>query len=77
MPYISTIEQIGIYKGRQEGRQEGEKRGEQRGRQEGIDKEKHAIAERLLEKGTDVRFVADVTGLPLTEVKTLKKAKHH
>jgi hypothetical protein len=48
MPYITSIERIGMEKGRQEGRQEGRQIGLQEGRQQGRKEGQTALIVRLL-----------------------------
>lgn len=46
-------------------------------REEGAYKQQLKIAQRMLEKGADEIFVAEVTKLPLTRIKALQKKDHH
>jgi len=69
----------GIKKGRKEGREEGmesgikkgREEGLQEGREEGIEQEKLIIAKNLLEKGSSVEFVQEITGLSSEKIQKL------
>ena len=56
-------EQIGMAKGREEGREEGE--------QIGVEKEKKTMACKMLSKGFSLEAVSELTGLSVTEIKSL------
>ena len=55
----------------QKGRQEGEQRGKQLGKQEGKQETQLEIALKMLKKGLDEAVVAELTELPLSQIKTL------
>lgn len=60
--------------GRREGRREGEKIGEQRGKSEGKREKAMEMALKMLERGRDtLEEIAEITGLTLEEIQTLKK----
>ena len=65
----------GLRAGRKEGMemglQEGEKKGEMRGREEGERKKAIEIARAALARGMDVEVVAEISGLPETEIRKL------
>ena len=61
----------GIKKGMEKGMEKGRKEGMEKGRQEGMQVEKLAIAKNLLSKGSDLPFVAEVTGLSEEALKAL------
>ena len=65
----------GKEEGREEGREEGIQEGMQKGIQKGIDqgelKEKSNIAKRLKDKGMDIEFIVEVTGLTAEEIEKL------
>ena len=46
-------------------------------RKEGIIQEKQHIAKKLLEKDSDVHFIAELTDLPIEEIRKLQKSKKH
>ncbi|CAN5343333.1 hypothetical protein BH10PSE19_BH10PSE19_15450 [soil metagenome] len=62
-----TLAQQYVQKGRVEGREEG--------REEGQVEKSREIAKRLLSKGHDVVFIAEITGLSVVEINELN-AKH-
>ncbi len=65
--------QEGRLAGIQKGRQEGRKEGRQEGRQEGIFEGKLQTAEALLKEKMPVEKIAQITGLPLKDIKKLMK----
>ena len=70
MPYVNTIERLGIEKGRQEGRQEGH--------QEGLQEAKRNAARKLiaLTEMSD-QLIAEIEELPLEEVAKLRAETKH
>jgi predicted transposase/invertase (TIGR01784 family) len=52
-------------------REEAREEGREEGMEQGIEKEKLIIAKNLLEKGSTIEFVHEITGLSLEEVKSL------
>lgn len=54
-------------------RQEGLKEGLEKGLKEGAENKAIEIALKMLENGSDVNFIADVTGLSIEKIKELKK----
>ena len=48
---------------RRKGVEEGEKIGEKRGKKIGKDEEKRKIAKKMKEKGTDINYIIEITGL--------------
>ena len=56
---------------RREAREEGRKEGREEGREEGIEQEKLVIAKNLLEKGSSVEFVQEITGLSSEKIQKL------
>ena len=64
----------GRREGLREGRREGEKIGEQRGKSEGKREKAMEMALKMLERGRDtLEEIAEITGLTLEEIQTLKK----
>ena len=64
----------GLREGRREGLREGEKIGEQRGKSEGKREKAMEMALKMLERGRDtLEEIAEITGLTLEEIQTLKK----
>lgn len=64
----------GLREGRREGLREGEKIGEQRGKSEGKREKAMEMALKMLERGRDTaEEIAELTGLTLEEIQTLKK----
>jgi predicted transposase/invertase (TIGR01784 family) len=61
----------GMGKGREEGMEIGLEEGIGKGMIEGIEKEKLIIAKNMLEKGSSIDFIHDITGLSLEEIKKL------
>jgi len=55
----------------QEGEEHGFKKGEERGLKKGEQKEKMAIARRMLQKGLNEELISQVTGLSLAEIQGL------
>ncbi len=58
---------------KQEGRQEGLFQGKQEGRQEGRFEEKLEVAKKLLNKGSDINTISDLTDLPRNKIEELKQ----
>lgn len=58
---------------RMEGWQEGIQQGRQKGIQEGIEKEKAALAKRLLSENVDISFIAKITQLSIAEIEQLEE----
>jgi hypothetical protein len=56
MPMILTAERIAMEEGKKEGKKEG----------------KFEVAKRMLKKGLDLKFIAEVTGLPIKQLKICK-----
>lgn len=54
-------------------RKEGLKEGLEKGLKEGAENKAIEIALKMLENGSDVNFIADVTGLSIEKIKELKK----
>lgn len=48
-----------------------ERKGLQKGLQQGLEKGKKETAKNLLDKGLDIEFVSEVTGLSIDEIKML------
>ncbi len=59
------------------GMQQGIHQGMQQGMQEGIQAERITIAKSLLLKGLDKPFIAETTGLSITELSKIQKNLHH
>ncbi|WP_222597842.1 hypothetical protein [Euhalothece natronophila] len=64
-------EQRGIEIGEQRGEQRGIEIGEQRGEQRGMEMAQKRLAQNLLSQGMDVEQVAELTELPVEEVRKL------
>ncbi len=56
---------------RRKGVEEGEKIGEKRGKKIGKDEEKRKIAKKMKEKGTDINYIIEITGLTNEEINEL------
>ena len=69
---LEKAQKKGIRKGRIEGRTEGRAEGRTEGRTEGRLEEKKEVALRMLERGSDVQFVIECTGLEEKELQKLK-----
>ena len=54
------------------GEQRGMEKGMEKGMEQGIEKEKLALAKRMLEKGYEVETVAELTELPVPAIQALK-----
>lgn len=54
-------------------RQEGLKEGLEKGLKEGAENKAIEIALKMLENGSDVNFIADVTGLSIEKINEIKK----
>ncbi len=69
------------YEGKLEGIQEGERKGKLEGKfegmQEGERKGKLEIAQAMLVKELDVNFVAEITGLSMSEIEQIKNDRSH
>ncbi|RCK80802.1 MAG: putative transposase [Candidatus Ozemobacter sibiricus] len=61
----------GLEEGRMQGLEEGRAKGRAEGRAEGQAEAKTEIARRMLEKGLDLPFIAEVTGLSIEEIRAL------
>jgi len=61
----------GRKEGHEEGMESGIKKGREEGREEGIEQEKLIIAKNLLEKGSSVEFVQEITGLSSEKIQKL------
>jgi predicted transposase/invertase (TIGR01784 family) len=77
---MMTIAQQFEAKGRAEGKVEGKVEGRAEGKVEGSMETKKDIAQRLLEKGTSIEAIAQITDLPIKVVQviadTLKESQH-
>jgi predicted transposase/invertase (TIGR01784 family) len=60
-----------IYSAKEEGIQQGMEKGMEKGIEKGREEEKREIAKKLLQRGMDVDQVAEISELPLDEVKKL------
>jgi len=70
MPYVNTIERLGIEKGRQEGRQEGH--------QEGLQEAKRNAARKLIAlTEMNDQLIAEIEELPIEEVEKLRAETQH
>ncbi|WP_338420438.1 hypothetical protein [Brachyspira aalborgi] len=52
-------------------REEGIKEGIEKGKLEGIKNEKYSIAKSLKKAGSDIKFISEITGLTIDEIKKL------
>ena len=62
----------GLEKGREEGREEGLEEGREEGREEGLEEGRKNTAINMLKKNCDIVLIAEVTGLSIEEISTLK-----
>jgi predicted transposase/invertase (TIGR01784 family) len=53
--------------------EEATEKGLQKGIEKGIEKGKIEVAHTLLQKGSDLAFIAEVTGLPMDNIRGLQK----
>jgi predicted transposase/invertase (TIGR01784 family) len=70
--FCRSTEQIrreGIQVGHEKGRAEGVQIGEERGRAEGVQQAKVAVAKNSLKAGVSIDVIAEITGLPVDEIK--------
>jgi hypothetical protein len=74
MVHLTSIERIILKRERAEAEAEGEAKGLQAGKAEGLRAGKAEVARRMLAKGIDLDQVAELTDLPLEEVRNLKPA---
>jgi len=78
---IQEGERKGKLEGKLEGMQEGERKGKLEGMQEGERKGKLEgkleIAQAMLVKGLDVNFIAEITGLSVSEIERIKNDRNH
>ena len=58
---------------KERGRLEGRLEGWQKGQQEGWQKGQQEIVSNMLKKSADIAFISEMTGLPIDEIKKLKK----
>ena len=65
--------QKGIQQGMQQGLQKGRMEGQQQGLQQGMEKGRQEVIVNMLRKNTDLAFISEVTGLPVKEIKKLKR----
>jgi predicted transposase/invertase (TIGR01784 family) len=68
MPYITSVEEIGYERGREEGEQRGREEGEQRGRES----ERRSLALKLIRRGISLEAIAEDTELSLEELQQLQ-----
>ena len=60
-----------MLEGKQEGKQEGLLEGKQKGLIEGELKEKQEVALKMKQKGLDIEFIQEITGLSKKEIEKL------
>ena len=63
--------ELGEQIGRKEGRKEGKKIGMEKGLEKGMNKRNKEIAKAMKKKGTEIEFIAEITGLSKDEIKKL------
>ena len=73
MPYVNTIERLGIEKGRQEGRQEERQAAEQRA----LESKRNAARKLIARTEMDDQMIADIEELPVEEVEKLRAEIQH
>jgi len=73
MPYVNTVERLGIEKGRQEGRQEGREEAEQRA----LEAKRNAARKLIALTEMDDQLIADIEELPVKEVERLRQETQH
>ncbi len=73
MPYVNTIERLGIEKGRQEGRQEAEQEAEQRA----LESKRNAARKLIARTEMDDQMIADIEELSIEEVENLRAETQH
>lgn len=69
MPYVNTIERLGIEKGRQEGRQEAEQRA--------LESKRNAARKLIARTEMDDQMIADIEELSVEEVENLRAETQH
>ena len=69
--YFEQGEEKGFAKGEAKGKAEGKAEGRAEGRAEGAAEAKRQMALSMLEKGFDIKFISEVTGLSETEVQSI------
>jgi len=70
---MQICDEIAYQKGKKEGQLEGERKGLLEGKQEGKHEGKLETAKAMFNKGLDVDFIAEVTGLSVEEIEQLKR----
>ena len=73
MPYVNTIERLGIEKGRQEGQQEGRQEAEQRA----LEGKRNAARKLIALTEMSDQLIAEIEELPLEEVAKLRAETKH
>jgi predicted transposase/invertase (TIGR01784 family) len=66
----------GLTQGIAQGMKQGLAQGLEQGIEKGIEKGKSETAMRMLEKGLDISFISDITGLSVDEIEALKRNMH-
>ncbi len=69
---MSTAEKL-IKRGKQEGKQDGIKEGRKEGMKEGRQEGKQEIALKMIEQGFTDETIAEITELPISEIRKLRK----
>ncbi|MCF7952957.1 MAG: Rpn family recombination-promoting nuclease/putative transposase, partial [Spirochaetales bacterium] len=73
LTYIKSAKREATREGREEGLKEGHEEGRKEGLKEGSTQEKYKIAEKLLLAGMDITAAAEITGLPVEEIRKISK----
>ena len=68
---LADERRIGRKEGRKEGKLEGIKEGVEKGKLEGIKENTYTIAKNLKKSGSDIKFISEMTGLSVDEVRKL------
>ena len=68
---IDYARKLGREEGKEEGRAEGIAKGRMEGRAEGEKNGKLSVARKMLAAGLDTKMIAEMTGLPETEIRGL------
>ncbi|MGS2742627.1 hypothetical protein ACU6TU_03400 [Halomonas sp. LS-001] len=69
MPYVNTVERLGIEKGRQEGREEAEQRA--------LEAKRNAARKLIALTEMDDQLITDIEELPVKEVERLRQETQH
>lgn len=77
MPYVNTIERLGIEKGRLEGRQEGRLEGRQEAERLALESKRNAARKLIALTEMNDQLIAEIEELPIEEVEKLRAETQH